>query len=219
MNREDLHQHYSEKRPEIESRLKEFKALREASDKRLFKELCFVIFTSQSSAEKAWEAAEELDEKNILADPSRSRIESVLEQNQVLHEKRKAQYIVENYNFLSQPTFSDAEKGLKINQRIKSDDLEKTRDWFVENIKGLGMKGGSHFLRNIGYGNGFAIFSSHTVSVLHELGVLRFSEPPKNRKEYLEGEKKVQAFSEEIGIGIQALDLTLWSYRTEKVFK
>ncbi|EHK01580.1 hypothetical protein HRED_07836 [Candidatus Haloredivivus sp. G17] len=68
MNREDLHQHYSEKRPEIESRLEEFKALREASDKRLFKELCFVIFTSQSSAEKAWEAAEELDEKNILAE-------------------------------------------------------------------------------------------------------------------------------------------------------
>ncbi|EHK02301.1 hypothetical protein HRED_04729 [Candidatus Haloredivivus sp. G17] len=52
----------------------------------------------------------------------------------------KQKYIVENYNFLSQPTFSDAEKGLKINQRIKPDDLEKTRDWFVENIKGLGMK-------------------------------------------------------------------------------
>ncbi|EHK00628.1 hypothetical protein HRED_03217, partial [Candidatus Haloredivivus sp. G17] len=30
---------------------------------------------------------------------------------------------------------------------------------------------------------------------------------------------KVQAFSDEIGIGIQALDLILWSYRTEKVFK
>ena len=137
----------------------------------------------------------------------------------MLHEKRKAQYIVENYNFLSHPTFSDAEKGLKINQRIKSDDLEKTRDWFVENIKGLGMKGGSHFLRNIGYGNRFAILSSHTVSVLHELGVLKFSEPSKNRKEYFEGEKKVQDFSNEIGIDIKALDLALWSYRTGEVFK
>ncbi|EHK00979.1 hypothetical protein HRED_10282 [Candidatus Haloredivivus sp. G17] len=44
MNREDLHQHYSEKRPEIESRLEEFKALREASDKRLFKELVLRYF-------------------------------------------------------------------------------------------------------------------------------------------------------------------------------
>ncbi|EHK01240.1 hypothetical protein HRED_09207, partial [Candidatus Haloredivivus sp. G17] len=30
------------------------------------KELCFVIFTSQSSAEKAWEAAEELDEPKMM---------------------------------------------------------------------------------------------------------------------------------------------------------
>lgn len=219
MNREDLQQHYSEKRPEIESRLEEFQDLRKASDKRLFKELCFVIFTSQSSAEEAWEAAEDLDQENILNDPSRSRIESVLEQNRVQHEKRKAEYMVENFNFLSQPTFSDSEKGLKIRQRIRTDDLGKTRDWLVENIKGLGMKGGSHFLRNIGYGNGFAIFSSHTVSLLHDLGVLKLGEPPKNRKEYLEAEKKVQAFSGEIGIDIQALDLALWSYRTGKVFK
>ena len=219
MNREDLQQHYSEKRPEIESRLDEFRGLREASNRRLFKELCFTIFTSQSSAEKAWGAAKELDEKGILGDQSSSRIESVLEQNQVQHEKRKAEYIVENFSFLSQPTFSDAEKGLKIRQRIRSDDLEKSRDWFVENIKGFGMKGGSHFLRNIGYGNGFAIFSSHTVSLLYDLGVLKLDEPPKNRKEYLEAEKKVQAFSDEIGIGIQALDLALWSYRTGEVFK
>lgn len=218
MNREDLKKHYSENRPEIESRLEDFRELREASDERLFKELCFVILTSQSSAEDAWNAVEQLEEEGLLSSPDRE-IESVIAENGVQFEEKKAGFIIENFRFLSQPTFGDPSKSMKMRQRINPDELEKCRDWLADNIKGLGWKGASHFLRNIGYGNSFAILSSHTVSVLFDLDVLEISNPPTNRSEYLKAEEKVNDFSEDIGIDIQALDLVLWSYRTGKVFK
>ena len=219
MNREDLKRHYSENSAEIESRLQEFKELREASDERLFKELCFVILTSQSSAENAWEASKQLDKQGLLSQPEKPKIESVLAENRIQYEERKSKYILENFNFLSQPTFGDPSKSMKLRKRITPENLDKCRAWFTGNIKGLSWKGSSHFLRNIGYGNSFAILSSHTVSVLFDLEVLNISEPPKNKSEYLKAEEKVNAFSEEIGINIQALDLALWSYRTGKIFK
>lgn len=219
MNREDLKQHYLENQEEIQNRLEEFRKLREASDERLFKELCFVILTSQSSAEDAWQAVEKLGSRGLLSDPKRSEIEKVLAENSVQYEERKAGFILENFNFLSQPTFGDPSKSMKLRQRIKPEDLENCRRWFVENIKGLSWKGASHFLRNIGYGDSFAILSSHTVSVLFDLDVLELSEPPKNKSGYLQAEEKVNKFSEDIEIDIQALDLVLWSYRTDKVFK
>jgi N-glycosylase/DNA lyase len=219
MNREEIRRHYSENRPEIDSRLEEFRGLREALDERLFKELCFVIFTSQSSAEDAWSATEKLDEKGLLLDPEKEAIESILVNHGIQYEARKAEFLEDNLCFLSQPTFSDPSSSIKLRSRIKPDNLEKCREWLVDNVKGLSWKGASHFLRNIGYGNNFAILSSHTVSVLFDLDVLKSSEPPKNRSQYLDAERKVQEFSEEIGIDIQALDLVLWSYRTGKVFK
>lgn len=219
MKQRDLLEHYKENRDEINSRLEEFQALRTASDERLFKELTFVILTSQSSAKNSWNAANRLDKEELLTDPERTEIENILELNDIRFEERKSQYITENFSFLSQPTFSDSSTDLKIQSRIKPNNLDKTRKWVVENIKGVSWKGASHFLRNIGFGNDFAILSEHSLSVLSDLGAINSVTPPSTRKEYLETEKQVQDFSKEIGMEIQALDLTVWSYRTDEVFK
>jgi N-glycosylase/DNA lyase len=218
MSEKEVVQHFKENIDKIESRLEDFRELREASDTRLFQELAFVIFSSQSQAENAWRAAEELG-KEGLKGKSKSEIEEVLRNNEVSYEKDKSDYIAWNRHFLSQPTFEDSSSDLKIKDRIRPDNLSKSRKWFAENIKGIGWKGASHFLRNIGYGNGFAILSTHTVAVLYDLGVLDSSEPPNNREEYLEMEEKMLQFSEEVGIDIKALDLVLWSMRTGEVFK
>lgn len=219
MNREDLKKHYSENKEDIQSKLKEFRDLRKASDERLFKELCFVILTSRSSAENAWRATEELDDKDLLSEPKRQEIKEVIAENRIQFEDRKAGFILENFKFLSQPTFDEPSKSMKLRARIKPDNIMQCRKWFVQNIKGVGWKGASHFLRNIGYGDSFAILSSHTVSVLFDLDVLKNSKPPNHEESYLNAEEKVQNFGEEIGINIQALDIVLWSYRTGKVFK
>ena len=218
MNREKVKNHYRDNKEEIESRLKEFRDLREASDERLFQELSFVIFSSQSSAKKSWNAAQRLGEKGLL-EKDRETIAQVLRQEEIQYEERKADYIISNRKKLSQPSFNDPSTDLKLRQQIRPKNLEKSRKWLAENIKGLSWKGASHFLRNTGYGKDFAILSSHTVSVLFDLEVIKASKPPKNAEKYLEMEQKIQEFSREIDIDIQALDLVLWSMRTGEVFK
>lgn len=218
MNRQEVLDHYEKNRSEIESRLEDFENLCEASERRLFQELSFVIFSSQSSAENSWSAAERIG-KNGLIEKSKSEISEILAQEEVQFEDRKADYIIKNRNLLSQPTFDNPSTDLKIKSRIKPENLDKTRDWLSENISGLSWKGASHFLRNIGYGNNFAILSQHTLSVLAGLEVIKSLEPPKNKEEYMKIEKEVQSFSKEAGIDIKALDLVLWSMRTDNIFK
>ena len=219
MENEDITNHYRENQETINNRLKQFESLRDSSDERLFKELVFVILTSQSSAEKSWEATEKLDELDLLKSSNKEEIARILEVNDIQYERNKASYIVENRKKLSQPTLTDPSGDLKLKDRIKPDSLDQTRRWFVENISGLSWKGGSHFLRNIGYGNSFAIISSRIVSKLYELDYIERLEQPSDQDSYLEIERRMQDLAKETGIDVKALDLVLWSMETGEVFK
>ncbi|MFB6191117.1 MAG: DNA lyase [Candidatus Nanohaloarchaea archaeon] len=219
MEIEEIKQHYRENQEEIQSRLKEFRQLRDAAGEKLFKELVFVILTSRSPAKKCWEAAEELDDLGLLLDGDRDRIAEVLAPHDVQYEKNKAGYIVENRRKLSQPTLKDSSGSLKLRERVDPENLDASREQLVADMKGIGWKGASHFLRNIGYGNSFAIVSSRITSKLADLGVLEDASLPSGREEYLEVEQEIQGLAEETGIDIQAFDLVLWSMETGEVFK
>ncbi len=219
MSPEDIKQHYEENSEEIQNRLEEFNSLRDSNDYRLFMELCFVILTSQSSAKNAWKAVEHLDEKNLLLEGDKPDIARVLKQNEIQYEENKSTYLVENREFLSQPTLKNPTNELKIKEKLNLNNLEKTREWLVDNIKGLSWKGASHFLRNIGYGDDFAIVSSYISKTLFKLELIEDAELPENKEKYLEHEEKVRELAEEVGINIQALDLVLWSMETGEVFK
>jgi len=219
MNLEEIHTHYEENREEIENRLEEFRELRESNDYRLFMELYFVILTSQSSAKNAWKAVQQLDDLNLLIEGDKSEIAEILRKNEIQYEKNKAQYLIDNRKLLSQPTLKNPTNELKIKEKLNLNNLEKTRKWLVENIKGLSWKGASHFLRNIGYGDDFAIVSSYVSKTLFKLELIEEAELPKNKEKYLEQEKIVRELAEEVGISIQALDLALWSMETGEVFK
>ncbi|PSG98582.1 MAG: hypothetical protein BRC29_00455 [Nanohaloarchaea archaeon SW_7_43_1] len=219
MNTDKVKAHYREKETEIEKRLEQFRALRDESDYRLFIELVFVILSSQTEAHKAWKATEELDEKNLLMEGNKDQIAKILERNGVSYEENKAEYVVGNREFLSQPTLKNPTKELKLKEKLDLENLEKTREWLVENIKGISWKGASHFLRNIGYGDEFAIVSSYISQSLFELELLEEADLPKDKEEYLKQEEKMKKLAEETGIDILALDLTLWSMETGEVFK
>ena len=120
---------------------------------------------------------------------------------------------------LSQPTLKNPTNELKIKEKLNLEDLEKTREWLVDNIKGLSWKGASHFLRNIGYGDDFAIVSSYISKTLFKLELIEEAEIPKNKEKYLEQEEMVKNLADEVGIDIKALDLVLWSIQTGEVFK
>ncbi len=219
MNQDAIKQQYLNEEGLIKERLEEFEGLRDASDYRMFKELVFVIITSQTSARKSWEATEEMAREDMLRNGGKDEIASLLDKYEVQYERNKAKYIVSNRKKLSQPTLNDPTSGLKIRNKIDVSDLKKTRAWLVENIDGLSWKGASHFLRNIGYGDDFAILSGYISKTMFKLGILEDPEPPKNKEEYLEQEEKFRKLSRDTGIETGALDLVIWSLQTGEVFK
>jgi N-glycosylase/DNA lyase len=100
-----------------------------------------------------------------------------------------------------------------------TDSFER-RDWLAreKQIKGLGYKESSHFLRNIGL-MGHAILDKHVMNCLSDLGVVDTPRPPATRARYLETEERLKAFAREIRIDFDELDLVLWSMKTGEVLK
>jgi N-glycosylase/DNA lyase len=94
------------------------------------------------------------------------------------------------------------------------------RDWLAQTkqIKGLGYKEASHFLRNIGF-RGYAILDKHILNCLAEIGVIESNRPPANRTQYLATEAKLQEFAKTIEIDFDELDLVLWSIKTGEILK
>ena len=86
-----------------------------------------------------------------------------------------------------------------------------------KNIRGLGMKAASHFLRNIGYDN-LAILDIHVISLMKDLSLI-----PKNvkltNKNYERIESILRKFSVHVKIELPKLDLVLWYMKTGKIIK
>jgi len=203
---------YKKKKDEIKKRLEEFKEVLNQPDERIFAELAFCICTPQSKATAAWVAITTLMKNDYLFSGSEKLIRPFL--NVVRFANNKTKYIVEARNF-----FTKNDK-LRIKEKIKSfNDILKLREWLVENVKGLGYKESSHFLRNIGLGNCLAILDVHILKNLKEYEVIE--EIPKNltKNNYLEIENKMKNFSKLIGISLDELDLLFWSEETGIIFK
>lgn len=139
----ELLEEYAKKRDEIGEKLFEFKQMMEENDERVFAELAFCICTPQSKATTAWNAIGSLMKNGLLYRGSDEEIEPFL--NAVRFRKNKASYIIETRKKFT------VDNRLQIKEFIQSfvDPLE-LREWLVENVKGLGMKESSHFIRNIG---------------------------------------------------------------------
>ena len=124
-------------------------------------------------------------------------------------------YVVITRDYL-QSSFS-----MRLRERLESlhDPIER-RDWLAKEpqIKGLGYKEASHYLRNIGF-KGYSILDKHIVRCLAELDVIDSPKPPTNRKRYLEVEATMRRFAGDIGINFDELDLVLWSIKTGEILK
>src|SRR6266705_1157868 len=203
---------YGERRDAIQKRLREFKEILDRNDDDVFAELCFCLLTPQSSAKTCWAAVSRLKERSLLLKGEANEIQPQL--NDVRFGDSKAKYIVE-----ARATFSkDGKLYLKSHLSSFTNPFE-LREWMVENVKGLGYKEASHFLRNIGLGEEFAILDRHILRNLKDFGVLPEIPASLTKKRYLEIEEKVRRFSREIGIPMGELDLLLWSKETGWIFK
>ena len=203
------------RRREIQARLREFETVwQEGSDERLWEELVYCIFTAGASARMGLKSIDAV--RPLLKDGRREEMTQALTKAGA-HRFPVARpgYIVVARNYLSE----QCPRGLYERLKNFSNALER-RDWLAQDkqIKGLGYKEASHFLRNIGL-KGHGILDKHVLRCLVDLKVIENPKPPTTRARYLATEEKLQAVARELKINFDELDLVLWSMKTGEVLK
>jgi len=181
----------------IDSKLKEFK-----SNKDWFSELCFCLTTANWKAKEAIELQKKLCENNFCS----------------FNEKDLAKFLKkEGHRFWPQiaERIVLAKKYKNIKEILVKE--KNPREFLVKNIKGLGYKESSHFLRNIGYFD-YAILDRHILTLLSKEKII---EMPKSltKKKYLEIEKTLEKLCEKLNLNQAELDLYLWYIKTGKILK
>jgi len=204
---------YIEKRGSIRKTLSEFKEVyATGTDERVFQELTFCICTAGASAKMGLRSVEAV--RDVLMDGSLNRLQRRL-RGVHRYPNNRPTYIVHTREYLK------SEHGFNLKGLIKSfkDPIER-RDFFAINkdIKGIGYKESSHFLRNIGF-SGYGILDKHILNTLYDYGILKSPMPPANKDNYLAIEDKLREFSEDLGIPLDELDLLLWSEKTGEILK
>ncbi|MDP2673109.1 MAG: N-glycosylase/DNA lyase [Nanoarchaeota archaeon] len=191
----------------VDSRMKEFSELGNKNFKEIFKELCFCLLTANFSAQGGIKIQKEINNEFLTL----SEIDLAKKLSELGHRFPNARA---GYIFLARQKINDLRKILKGDES----DLKK-REEIVKNIKGLGMKEASHFLRNIGYKN-LAIIDFHIIDLLVKNNLI---EKPKNKsltsKKYLEIENLLKQIAEKTNLTLGELDLYLWYEETGKILK
>jgi len=188
----------------IDSRVQEFKAIDKNSNDELFKELCFCILTANFNAEKSIKIQKEIG-KCFLTD-SKDVLTQKLREGGHRFPNTRANYISESIKCKD-----------SLGEIVKIHNGNALRDWIVENVKGLGYKEASHFLRNVGFDD-YAIIDFHIVDLLVDYKLI---EKPKTitKRKYMLIENLLKKLARKTGLTLAELDLYLWYMETGKILK
>jgi N-glycosylase/DNA lyase len=185
----------------IDKKIKEFQELGKSKNK-IFNELCFCILTANSTAERCILVQNKVG--NGFIKLRKNDLIKKLKQLSCRFHTKRAGYIVE-----ARKCCTDLFTALSLNPF-------KAREWLMKNVKGLGMKEASHFLRNIGFKD-LAIIDFHIVDVLAKHKIIK---KPKNLgKEYIKIEEKLREIAKKAKLSLAELDLYLWYMETGKILK
>jgi len=193
----------------IEQRLNEFREFKNKKNEEWFSELCFCLLTANSRASSAMNIQKELGFEGFTNEPEGRIVESIKRNKHRFH-NNKARYIVEARKHLQIKEF--------IQELIDEKGVLDAREWLVENVKGLGYKEASHFLRNVGF-DGIAILDRHIINLMIEYKLLKEWPKSLNRVNYLLIEQEFNKLAEHIGMSPAELDLSMWYLKTGNVLK
>jgi N-glycosylase/DNA lyase len=188
----------------IQKRVNEFKNINKKSNEELFKELCFCMLTANFNAEKSIKIQKEIGEC-FLTD-SKDELSEKLKRYGHRFPNTRAEYITESLKCKN-----------KLDEIVRFHDEKAIREWIVNNVKGLGYKESSHFLRNIGFDN-YAIIDFHIIDLLVNYNIIKL---PKTmtKKRYFEIENELKKIARKTNLSLAELDLYLWYLETGKVLK
>ena len=193
----------------VENRIAEFLEVYEKDTYAWFEELTYCLLTAYSSAERGQVCVDALCDCGALMHGSLEEVVETLRCQGHRFADRRAEYIVEARRLAT-----------KLKQTIQG--FSKTSDarkWLVENVKGLGWKESSHFLRNVGYFD-VAILDRHIVSNMREHGLIQDDgRKGLTKRRYLEYERLLEYVAERVGMTLGEMDLYLWYRKTGKVLK
>ncbi len=190
----------------VDNRIREFQELGEKESNEIFKELCFCIMTANCSAEMCIRVQDEIGDDFLTL--QEAELAKCLKKVKYRFYNKRANYI-------------DVSRKYKDNIKkiINSYENEnELRNWLVKNIKGLGYKEASHFLRNIGFKN-LAIIDFHIIDLLIKNKLI--DEKPKSlsKTKYLQIEEILKKMAGELNLTLGELDLYLWYMETGKILK
>ena len=189
----------------VDARLRKFRKMGNGSSNGIFEELCFCILTANFNAERSMKIQMEIGNE-FLTLPE-SDLAKKLRELGHRYPNTRARYIVNARKYKD-----------SIRKVIKTiNDENELREWLVNNIKGIGYKEASHFLRNIGYTN-LAIIDFHIIDVLTRH---KMAKKPKvlTKRKYLGTEALLTEIAVESNLNLAELDLYLWYMETGKVLK
>ena len=189
---------------QIKKRIKDFKNIDIKSNEALFKEMCFCLLTANFNAEKSIKIQKEIGDCFLI--DSKEELSTKLKHYGHRFPNTRAEYITQSQSCIN-----------TLNKIVETNDKKILRDWIVNNIKGLGYKEASHFLRNVGFDD-YAIIDFHIIDVLVDHQLIK---KPKNlsKKKYLEIEKLLRTIAKKTDLTLAELDLYLWYMETGKVLK
>jgi len=216
VNIQKIFEIWNEIKERVYFRLREFENLwKYGSNEDIFSEFAFCILTPQSKAKVCWNAILEMKKTKKLFYGNEDDLYGSLKG--VRFRKRKVHYIVKAREYFSE----NGELAIKeiLSKFIESYGVLKTRDILVKDIKGMGYKEASHFLRNIGFGQDIAILDRHILRSLKKYGVIDDIPKSLTGRRYFEIEGKMREFSKRLGLGLVYLDFIFWYMGTGEVFK
>ncbi|MGB9635329.1 MAG: N-glycosylase/DNA lyase [Candidatus Micrarchaeia archaeon] len=191
---------------EVDKTYHGFENMRDAGEDEWFSELCFCILTANASAEMGIRAQKLLGYDGFSGLSLKELADGLKSSGYRFYNKR-AEYIV----------------GARwINGALKKtimgmNNQFKAREWLAQNIKGIGYKEASHFLRNVGYGD-LAILDKHILYILRKYDLIGDFKTV-NKKRYIAIEHVLREIAQRLHMPVGKLDLYLWYMKTGKVLK
>jgi N-glycosylase/DNA lyase len=202
---DELREQFARRKKKITLRLADFAAIRRDE---YFYELVYCLLTPQSSAANAGKAVEVLRAMRFR--------EHEIDVARILFRK---EHYIRFHNTKAKRLREVKEKYAEIHKVLCNGLSGPTlREWLVANVKGLGWKEASHFLRNIGYRD-LAILDRHILKNLRKHRVINTIPKTLTANRYLSIEMKFRKFAHGIGTSLDELDLLFWSNETGEILK
>ncbi len=192
----------------INGRMCEFEKNYECSSNCWFKELSFCILTANFKAQESIDICYAERKNDAFIKYSELDLAKFLKQQKHRFPNARAKYIIEARKYAAE---------IK-NIIINFGDERQAREWLVKNIKGLGYKEASHFLRNVSYKN-VAILDRHILNVLCENELIGEIPKTPGRNKYFKIEKIMEEIADDLRLSLAELDFYLWYMKTGKVLK